>query len=267
MSKLKTLFTLNEFNELYHKKNLSIRQISEKYKTYPNRVRRLAQKLGASLRTKSEAQKNALQTGRQLHPTEGKVRSNQTKTKISETVANNWDKMSKKEKNRRSQLAKQQWDNMTNEQKQEFHEKAHISIRQAAKYGSKLETTLLECLINDGYQVTFHQQHIIGNEKMHLDIVIPKLHTAIEIDGPSHTSPIWGQEKLQKSIEADNKKNGLLLGAGFCVIRIFQKKDVTQKLIRDILTSLLPILKQIDKKFPSPGNRLFVIGETDANSK
>ena len=255
------LFTIAEFNEMHHKNKMSIVEIAENLGTYPNKVRRLAKKLGAEIRNKSEAQKIALTTGRQQHPTKGKKRPEEIKVKISESLANIWENMDDEEKNRRSELAKQQWQNMSEEEKAELHRKANIAIREAAKKGSKLEEAILEALISWGYIVRYHQQHLIANEKMHLDMVLPEIKTIIEVDGPSHFKPIWGNDNLRKSILADNKKDGLLLNMGFCIIRILQKKDITNKLIRDILYDLEENLKNIKKSFPPIGKRKFVIGE------
>ena len=263
MSKsLKTLFTLSQFNKLHHDKQMSIYQIAEKYDTYPNKVRRHAQKLGANIRNKSQAQKVALKTGRQTHPTKGKTRDESVKIKISESIADVWESMPTKEKKRRSKLASDQWKNMTDKQKQHLQDSAYLGIRNASKNGSKLEIEILEWLVDQGYKTTFHKQHIIGNEKMHLDILLHDFMVAIEVDGPSHFQPIWGQEKLKKSQEADDRKDGVLLGAGYSIIRIMQKKEVTKKLVRDIIYKLEDVLSQIEKKKDRRrGTRRFVIGE------
>jgi len=254
------LFTIDEFNKMHHQENMSIVEIAEHFNTYPNKVRRFAQKIGAEIRNKSEAQKVALKTGRQKHPTQGQKRPESIKIKISEALADIWENMDEEEKNRRSEMAKEQWQNMSEEEKAELHRKANIAIRQAAKKGSKLEESILKGLISWGYIVKYHQQHLIANEKMHLDILLPEIKTIIEVDGPSHFKPIWGKENLKKSIYSDSKKDGLLLNMGFCVVRILQKKDITNKLTRDILLELKNLIKEIKNNFPPIGKRKFYIG-------
>lgn len=261
MSKSPSLFDLDEFNELHHNQLMSIIEIAEKFDTYPNKIRRLAKKLGANIRNKSEAQEIALKTGRLQHPTKGKERSASAKEKISEALANYWDNMDDDEKTRRSNLSKEQWKNMSDEEKENFRKKAYEKIREAAKTGSKLEKQILNHLIKMGLVVKYHQQHFIANEKMHLDIMIPELKTIIEVDGPSHFKPIWGNDILSKSIDADNRKDGLLLNIGFCVIRVRQKKDLTNKLSRDILKELTETLHKIKKQFPPAGKRKIIIGD------
>jgi len=230
---------------MHHDNKMSIYEISEKYETYPNKIRRLAKKLGAEIRNKSQAQRVALETGRQEHPTKGKDRDEETKIKISESVAEMWDDMPKKEKKRRASLAKDQWENMTDVEKQNLKDKASEGIRKAAKNGSKLEIELLDWLVKEGYKVTFHKQHVVSNERMHLDLVLTEKAIAIEIDGPSHSQPIWGKKTLTRSIATDAKKDGLLLGAGFMIIRIKQQKDLTKKLVRDIIVELEGVLNKI----------------------
>jgi len=255
------LFTLKEFNELYHEQNLSLQQIAREYGTYTNKVRREAIKFGAKFRDKAMAQKNALATGVREHPTKGKKRSEKVKIKISESLSESWENMSQEEYDRRSKLAQDQWNKMTYEERQDLRQKANAGIRKASKEGSKLEKLILQWLIKEGYKTVFHREHIIGNEKMHVDIVIPELKAAIEIDGPSHFEPIWGDKKLKKSRNADNRKDGLLLGAGFFVVRILQQKELTQKLVRDILIQLEEALGKIkNSKTKKKIDRKIVIG-------
>ena len=56
------------------------------------------------------------------------------------------------------------------------------------------------------------------NENLEIDLFIPALKTAIEIDGPAHFLPIWGQQSLERHIRADAQKAGLLINRGFVVL-------------------------------------------------
>lgn len=255
----KNLFNLKEFNNLHYKQNLSINQIAEKFDTYPNKVRRLALALGGKIRNKSDAQKIALQTGRKKHPTQGKTRSEEVKTKISESVYEAWDNLSEKEKKRRSAISKANWDKKSAKEKELFFTKASQAIRETAKNGSKLELCLHKWLIEEGYEVAFHKEHLISNEKMHLDIFIRNLGVAIEVDGPGHFQPIWGQDQLKQNQRSDQKKDGILMNQKMYIIRVRQKKSLTKKLIRDIQTELSAILLLIKEE--QPKTRKFVIGD------
>lgn len=236
----------------------SIHRIAEEVGTYPNKIRRLLKKNGKTLRTKSEAQKTALANGTSKHPTAGKQRSEETKVKISESVDKVWKSMPDKERARRADLAREQWDNMTQEQKDELKKAAGEAMRQASKEGSKMEKFLRDELTKLGYHVIFHKKGLIVREEMEVDLYIPDLHVAIEIDGPSHFFPIWGYENLQKHIKADARKSGLLLGIGATVIRVkHMAKTVSKKHERETLQGVLEVLEKV-KETPLPKDKRFV---------
>ena len=68
--------------DLYTVQQKSFADIAELCGTYANKIRRDAQALKITIRNKSEAQKNALETGKHKHPTKGSERSQRTKEKI-----------------------------------------------------------------------------------------------------------------------------------------------------------------------------------------
>jgi len=223
-------------------------------------VRRDAIRLGVKGRTKSEAQALALSTGRHKHPTRGKKRPDDVRVKISESVSDDWENMPPEEREAKRQEGRERWAKMSDVDKAEFLAKAGDGIRKAAKQGSKLEKFLFDELLQEGYQVSFHQTRFIKNENLHLDLLLPILKVAIEVDGPSHFLPIWGEDALEKNKRADADKDGLLLGSGYCVIRIQQRKSLSEKYKRDLLKKLLKTLGSIAKKFPNREDRHITIG-------
>jgi very-short-patch-repair endonuclease len=89
---------------------------------------------------------------------------------------------------------------------------------------------------------------------------VADLKTAIEIDGPSHFLPIWGEQKLQKHQKADNRKAGLLMSAGYVLIRVKQMtKTLSQHKLRLVSERVLEELQKVHQKFPDPANRLIEI--------
>jgi len=240
----------------YSVDNLSTKQIAEELDTYPNQIRRSLKFLGVTIRTKSEAQKLALASGRHTHPTKGKTRSDETKAKISDGMSEHWDTMPPDERERRSELAKEQWDNMDDYKKQELLKAAGDALREASKNGSKMEKFLQTELTNEGFDVIFHKKGLIENNNLELDLFIPSLKTAIEVDGPTHFFPIWSQESLDKHIKADAEKSGLLIKSGYCLIRIKNlAKYLSDKRKRDFKKVLITELRKIEKKFPSQNKR------------
>jgi len=244
--------------EMYEQ-GMSPGNIAKKFNTYPNKIRRLLQKQGKKLRDSSEAQKNALETGSATHPTAGKVRSKEDRIKISGGMMDFWEKMSDKEKKRRAKIAKKNWDSMSEEQRQKMNDLAFNAIRKAAKEGSKLERVVLETLRSHGHKVDFHNKNLIPTQEMEIDLYIPDLKVIIEVDGPSHFYPIWGMDNLQKQIEFDSKKEGVLLSRGFVVIRIKAINTLSLKRKDDLLEKIVQHLDNIAQKFPSKSNRLIEI--------
>lgn len=242
--------------DMYVNQKQSTYVIAQKYGTYPNKIRRLLQKRGIELNDKSVAQKQALETGRTKHPTRGTKRNAAIKEKISEKLYKNWQNISPEKRQERVDKAKEQWYNMTEQERENLRKAAAIAVRQAAKDGSQMEQFLSSELSNAGYQILFHEKNIIPNENMEIDLFVPAINVAIEIDGPAHFYPIWGEDNLQKHINADAHKSGLLLNCGFVVIRIKHlTKNLSDKHKRDVLKTLLPILKNIESKFPEKGYR------------
>lgn len=242
--------------DLYNNQKLSPYEIATKLNTYPNKVRRLLKKLGVQIRDKSEAQSLALTTGRHQHPTKGTTRSNDTKVKISEKVSTYWQNLPDDLKEKRAEQSRDMWNNMTDREKELLRKSAAEAIRAASKDGSKIEKFLRLDLTKHGFNVIYHKKSMVMNENLEMDLFIPEAKTVVEIDGPTHFLPIWGEESLKKHIKADLHKNGLLLGSGYVVIRIkYLVKNLSEKNKRDISIKLVSLLNEIKKDFPKPENR------------
>jgi very-short-patch-repair endonuclease len=129
------------------------------------------------------------------------------------------------------------------EDKANIVKSANTAARLSSKTGSKLEKFLLEKLLVDGYVVEFHKEQMLSNTKLQVDLFLPTINLAIEVDGPSHFSPIWGEETFKKNQKYDEKKNGLLIGKGLGLIRIKQQKDFSTARANLIYSRLIDCLK------------------------
>ena len=258
---MKNQITEEFLKEEYVKNKRSFSDIAKELGTYTNKVVREARKLGIKPRDKSEAQKVALKSGRHAHPTKGKKRTGKAKEKISNSVYDFWDNMPDDDRLQRAAVARANWENMSEEQKQNFHRLSGEAIRKASREGSKLEKFLLTALTEAGIKVEFHKEHLLLNENLHIDLFLPEINVAIEVDGPSHFEPIWGEEALERTQKSDRQKNGLILNSGFVLIRVKQKKTISEKYKRDLSTSLICKLREISDKYPSRENRYIEIGE------
>lgn len=240
--------------EEYQDKERSFKDIAEEFGTYPMKLRRRAIKLGLTIRDKSKAQAAALKTGRSTHPTAG-GHSEEAKLKISEGVGSNWDNMSEDEKERRRNITRTQWAKMSPDERMAIRTSATPGLLKASKDGSKLENYVKDRLTNAGYFIEYHRKGLIPNANLEVDIYLPELATAIEIDGPAHFQPIWGEDALRRTMRLDNEKNGLLRYHGIVVLRVAQKKKTTsQRCMRKVWNVIEKELIAIRKQRPSKDN-------------
>ena len=246
--------------EQYVNEKKSTYEIAQELKTYPNKIRRALNTLGVDLRDKSSAQTVAIESGRHEHPTKGKKRTEAEKVAISNGMASYWENMEEEEKKRRSDISKKQWAEMSEEDKANLRKLAAEAVRKASKEGSKIEKFIYEGLTKIGYDVIFHKRGLVANQNLEVDLFIPALNTAIEIDGPAHFLPIWGEESLNRHIRADAQKAGLLMNRGFVILRVKNIiRNLSQKNMRETLAAILVELKKIEKKFPPATKRLIEI--------
>lgn len=242
--------------DMYVKENKSTYEIAECMNTYPNKIRRLLIKNGVELKDKSEAQKNAIKLGKAQHPTKGRNRSKEEKLKISSGIKNYWENMDDKTYEDKVKKSKERWEKMGEKERTLMMEAAIKAIQIAGKEGSKLEKFIYNEICGMGFKVDFHKKYLIQNENLEIDMYIPEIKTIIEVDGPSHFLPIWGDEKLQKQIKADYNKTGLILSKGMVIIRIKNLSDSVCLSDREKLKNNLSILlNKIKLDFPKKSER------------
>ena len=246
--------------KMYVDQDMSTYEIAENFSTYPNKIRRILTKNGIPLKSHSQAQKAALKKGRAKHPTIGRKRTKEERIKISSSVHTYWEKMSDEERAQRVEDARERWNSMSESKKAEICAAAVRGIQLASKEGSKLEKFLFNELQQNGYDVQFHKKGLIPTQKLEIDMYIPSLNTIIEVDGPSHFLPIWGEEKLAKQIIADEQKNGIVLSKGFVVLRIKNLSDFISLQAKErLITEVVSTLEKIKKRFPKRAERFIEI--------
>jgi len=244
----------------YINQKKSTYEIAQDLKTYPNKIRRALKTLGVDLRDRSDAQTVAIESGRHEHPTKGKKRTEAEKIAISDGMSTFWKNMEDGERKRRSEISKRQWEEMSEEDKANLRKLAAEAVRKASKEGSKIEKFIHKGLTNAGYDVIFHKRGLVSNDKLEVDLFVPSIKTAIEIDGPAHFLPIWGEENLQKHVRADAEKAGLLINRGFVVLRVKNLiRNLSSKNMRDALSQITDELVKIENAFPPVSKRLIEI--------
>lgn len=265
----------DEILDMYHR-GCSSYEIAESLNTYSTKVLRSLKFLGKLLhdneeyfkRNYSEAQKLALEKGRSKHPTEGKKLDNVHKQKIGESRSKAYHNLTNEEKQKISEMSKKNWDALGRAKQEEIRGLAMESVRYASKHGSKTERHLNNGLSKAGYAVEFHKTDLVFGTTLEVDLFLPEVKTAIEIDGPGHFLPIWGEEKLTKQQIADTAKQGILINSGYVIIRIRQiDKSISLTKMNHLLELILTEIESIRKKFPSSKRRLIEIEVKDGETK
>lgn len=236
----------NILEDLYLNQKLSFANIAKQYNTYANKLRRDAVKFNIKIRDKSEAQKNAIQTGSHKHPTKGQQRPQTIKEKIGKSVMKSWENLTEAELEDRKIKSRDRWESLDEDTKNNILKMANDAVRVASKTGSKLEKYLMNKLLKDGYKVDFHKEQVLLNTKLQIDLFLPLHNIAIEVDGPSHFEPVWGDDSLKRNKKYDAKKEGLILGRGWKLIRIKQKKDFSKTRADVIYQELIVTIKELN---------------------
>jgi very-short-patch-repair endonuclease len=240
--------------EEYVQKERSTYDIAKERGTYANKIRRGLVFHGLPLRDKCNAQKAALKSGRHFHPTRGRQRTPEERQRISESMAQAWREMPEDERQRRVEIARRQWEGMSEEERQRLLQLAGEGMRRAAAEGSNLEKHLFSGLVRAGYSPNFHADF---STDYPIDILLSHEKIAVEVDGPSHHLPIWGEEQLSKTIQADHAKTGTLIAAGYVVMRIKSlTKTVSEHQKRVVLARLLEVVRSVEAEFPPLERRL-----------
>jgi hypothetical protein len=112
----------------YEELNKSFADIATAWSTYANKVRRDAKRFQITIRNKSDAQKNALNTGKHKHPTKGQERSLEIKNKIGMGVLNSWESLDASELESRKAKAKANWEKLDHNQKENMQQAAIVAI-------------------------------------------------------------------------------------------------------------------------------------------
>lgn len=253
------MFEINELIKLYDE-GKSIRDIATIFNTYPNKIARILKKAGKELRNKEDAAKAAMESGKLKPPTLGKTRTAEEKEKIGAGRAKKWASMSEDEIKEFKKNAQERWNSQTPEEKMHKQQLAGEALRRASIEGSKAEKYLYEHLTKAGYSVIMHKVGLIPGEKYEVDLYLPDMMTIIEIDGPQHFFPIFGEESLQRAIKYDTIKNGALITKGFCVIRVkYLLKHASAFNNNRLLHLIKSELQKIESQFPDKAHRLIEV--------
>lgn len=238
-------------NELYenmkkdYESGLSVAEVAKKYSKSQSTVNRLFKKLGVKIRSASEAQKLALATGRSKNPTAGVGHTSTAKINMSEKAANRWARISDAERDKFKQTARERWAKLSESDKKEMLRLAGVALKRVATEGSEIEQYLEAGLLSHNFMVQKHVKNFMGGE-YEIDILLKDEAIAIELDGPHHFLPIFGEERLEKTMKFDAAKNGTLISMGLTIIRVkCLYKNLTEKMKRDTLSLVVETINKV----------------------
>lgn len=224
---------------------LSVAEVAKKYKRSQSTVNRLFKKLGVKIRSASEAQKLALSSGRSKNPTAGIGHSTTAKVNMSEKAANRWARITDAEREKFKETARQRWAKLSESDKREMLRLAGVALKRVATEGSEIEQYLEQGLLGLNFMVQKHVKNFMGGQ-YEIDILLKDEGVAVELDGPHHFLPIFGEERLEKTMKFDAAKNGTLISMGLSIIRVkCLYKNLTEKMKRDTLSLIVDTINKI----------------------
>ena len=224
---------------------LSVAEVAKKYKRSQSTVNRLFKKLGVKIRSASEAQKLALSSGRSKNPTAGIGHSTTAKVNMSEKAANRWARITDAEREKFKETARKRWAKLSESEKREMLRLAGVALKRVATEGSEIEQYLEQGLLGLNFMVQKHVKNFMGGQ-YEIDILLKDEGVAVELDGPHHFLPIFGEERLEKTMKFDAAKNGTLISMGLAIIRVkCLYKNLTEKMKRDTLSLIVDTINKI----------------------
>jgi IS30 family transposase len=128
--------------EQYQRAGRSTHSIAAELNTYAKFIARALKHHGIPARSRSEAQAQALKSGRHGHPTRGKGWAPEQRARIGEGVARAWERMGDAEYERRVVEAKARYEAMGEGERGRLVAAAGEGTRRAAVEGSRLEKYL-----------------------------------------------------------------------------------------------------------------------------
>ncbi len=183
---------------------------------------RFMKKHGIVARDKGEAQKNYLKAND--HQMKGRKHTAETKQQISASLGEFWDGLSDEEREAfKRQIGsgwKRKWAAMSDQEQKLTMETLSSKAKEVQGQGSRLERFIAEELRSRGYVVEERSTGYTAGKDFEVDLALPNEMIAIEVDGPTHFLPIYGEEHLEKQQERDTRKDDMINAIGYNVLRI-----------------------------------------------
>jgi very-short-patch-repair endonuclease len=98
-----------------------------------------------------------------------------------------------------------------------------------------------------GLKIERNDKSVLGRQELDIHLVDYKI--AIEVDGITHSKPIYGQTRFEESLARDRKKEAKLAELGFLLYRIdigpVEKEKLYAFIKAHMTTELIPEIKRV----------------------
>jgi very-short-patch-repair endonuclease len=215
-------FLLREYVE----KKRSTSEIAQEVGCFPEQIRRALRRFNIPVRSRIQASHNFYDNGGE-NARKGYQFSEKEKETASISAKEYW--LSNASKEARAKIAEKSqayWDTVSDDEKQAIIERLHRACREAAANGSKAQR-MIEKILKDKYHYVtmLGVVQIAGIGDLEVDIALPGVGIAIEVDGITHFRDVYSDDRYERAMEADKRKNDILTRAGWSVVRIVLKCD------------------------------------------
>lgn len=211
-----------EVIRLYTEEGKSMRVVSKDLKIPLATLSRFMKKNNIIARSKAQAQKNFLKDND--HQMKGRTHSDETKKKISHSLGDFWDGLSDVEreevKKKIGSAWKRKWGSMSEIERKTMMEGLALKAREVQGQGSRLERFIAEELRKRGYVIEERSTHYTAGKNFEVDLALPKEMIAIEVDGPTHFLPLYGEEHLEQQQVRDVRKDDMVNAIGMSMLRV-----------------------------------------------
>ncbi|MHA2063107.1 MAG: DUF559 domain-containing protein [Candidatus Thorarchaeota archaeon] len=235
-----------DVRRLYLNEGLSMRKVAQTIGAPLATLSRFMKKHGITARDKGQAQKNYLKNND--HQMKGRKHTTETKKQISASLGDFWEGLTdderEKVKRKIGSAWKRKWESMSEQERKLMMEGLSSKAKESQGQGSRLERFIAEELRKRGYFVEERSTNYTAGKDFEVDLALPTERVAIEVDGPTHFLPIYGEEHLEHQQERDARKDDMINGIGYSVLRVRDNNGPLSQLRIDKIEQAIEEIKE-----------------------
>jgi len=235
-----------QVRQFYLDEGLSMRAVAKKVGVPLATLSRFMKKHGIGARSKAQAQKNFLKD--HDHQMKGRKHSDETKKKISHSLGDFWDGLTDDEreevKRKIGSAWQRKWAGMSDQERKLMMEGLSSRAKETQGQGSRLERFIAEELRKRGHLIEERSTNYTSGKDFEVDLALPRELIAIEVDGPTHFLPIYGEEHLTQQQERDARKDDMINATGYSVLRVRDNNGPLSQLRIDKIEQAIEEIKQ-----------------------